>query len=383
MLYQLIDMMIKQNFLNNIYFGVHFINPIMDLSWKVRQDIVLEPVKVLLVRDYCGNYEYENCRLVRIHIENGYIDGNGIYNAYIKDYQGNNRVTVSHTGQYFDVTNYYPYGMPYADLNGYDRYKYSGKEIETANGLNHYDFHARSHDFALGLFTGQDKKAVDYASVSPYTYCTADPINNIDPTGESPIYGMDGSFLGTDDNGLRGEYLIMPEELFVQSMKHTEAKDVAYYGTIKDEVRHKIWNHCASLYSRPDWDGKLTLSEANEWYRKGHGETLFVDIKSLDLSNFYSLGEEYVGKTYIYNLLIYGKPSDGLVFGSITFERTPNHGVRAYKDYYDFDIKKWSGMNIIRNIETYIGEWVAGSGTPYYIVIYGEQKLKPILPWLK
>ena len=35
---------------------------------------------------------------------------------------------------------YYPYGMPYADLNGYDRYKYSGKEIETANGLNHYDF---------------------------------------------------------------------------------------------------------------------------------------------------------------------------------------------------------------------------------------------------
>lgn len=185
------------------------------------------------------------------------------------------------TGQYFNVTNYYTYAMPYADLNGYDRYKYSGKEIETANGLNHYDFHARSHDFALGQFTGQDKKAVDYASVSPYTYCTADPVNNIDPTGESPIYGMDGSFLGTDDNGLRGEYLIMPEELFVQSMKHTEAKDVAYYGTIKDEVRHKIWNHCASLYSRPDWDGKLTLSEANEWYRKGHGETLFVDIKSL------------------------------------------------------------------------------------------------------
>ena len=177
MLYQLIDMMIKQNFLNNIYFGVHFINPIMDLSWKVRQDIVLEPVKVLLVRDYCGNYEYENCRLVRIHIENGYIDGNGIYNAYIKDYQGNNRVTVSHTGQYFDVTNYYTYAMPYADLNGYDRYKYSGKEIETANGLNHYDFHARSHDFALGQFTCQDKKAVDYASVSPYTYCTADPVN--------------------------------------------------------------------------------------------------------------------------------------------------------------------------------------------------------------
>ena len=88
---------------------------------------------------------------------------------------------------------YYPYGMPYADLNGYDRYKYSGKEIETANGLNHYDFHARSHDFALGQFTGQDKKAVDYASVSPYTYCTADPVNNIDPTGEDCLITIDGN----------------------------------------------------------------------------------------------------------------------------------------------------------------------------------------------
>ena len=29
------------------------------------------------------------------------------------------------TGQYFDVTNYYPYGMPYADLNCYDCANYS------------------------------------------------------------------------------------------------------------------------------------------------------------------------------------------------------------------------------------------------------------------
>ncbi len=37
----------------------------------------------------------------------------------------NNRVTVSYMGQYFDVTNYYPYGMLYADLNSYDCANYS------------------------------------------------------------------------------------------------------------------------------------------------------------------------------------------------------------------------------------------------------------------
>ena len=33
-------------------------------------------------------------------------------------------------------------------------------------------------------------------------------------------------------------------------------------------------------------------------------------------------------------------------------------------------------LEIIRNIETYIGAWVAGKGVPYKIIIYGEQKLK-------
>lgn len=44
----------------------------------------------------------------------------------------------------------------------------------------------------------------------------------------------------------------------------------------------------------------------------------------------------------------------------------------------------WSNpFNWPRNIQTYIGERIAGSGVQYEINIYGSAKLKPILPWLK
>lgn len=72
-----------------------------------------------------------------------------------------------------------------------------------------------------------------------------------------------------------------------------------------------------------------------------------------------------------------GNPLDGLVYGNLGFERTPNDSVKSLGDTYDFDIKEWSDGNIIRNIETYIGAWVAGKGVSYKIIIYGEQKLKP------
>lgn len=40
--------------------------------------------------------------------------------------------------------------------------------------------------------------------------------------------------------------------------------------------------------------------------------------------------------------------------------------------------KYWS-----RNVQTLIGKAVAGEGVGYSINMYGEKRLKPILPWIK
>ena len=103
---------------------------------------------------------------------------------YLRDYQGNNRLTYTETGVVLERNDYYPYGGLFGEEQSLHPYKYSGKELETTNGLNLYDFHARYHDYTLPIFTTQDPQQEKYYDLSPYIYCAGNPIMHIDPTGE-------------------------------------------------------------------------------------------------------------------------------------------------------------------------------------------------------
>ena len=66
---------------------------------------------------------------------------------------------------------------------GFQSYKFGGKELETLMGLNFYDFHARQYDPTLARFHTVDPLAEKYYSWSPYAYCANNPLRFIDPTG--------------------------------------------------------------------------------------------------------------------------------------------------------------------------------------------------------
>jgi RHS repeat-associated protein len=68
---------------------------------------------------------------------------------------------------------------------------YGGKELQTVNGLNLYDFHARWQDYATCWFTTQDPLAEKYHALSPYIYCAGNPIMLTDPTGMRFEYAED------------------------------------------------------------------------------------------------------------------------------------------------------------------------------------------------
>lgn len=150
-------------------------------------------------RDYCGEIIYADGELERITHEAGWLNPDGRHTVRMTDWQGNVRATwtqgdrVSNftgysTNQYKNLTAYYPFGLPFPDWQGDDRYLFSGKELERAEGLNLYDFHARLYDPQLLQFHCPDPLAINAPDQHPYLYCAANPIAYIDPTGMEFIF---------------------------------------------------------------------------------------------------------------------------------------------------------------------------------------------------
>lgn len=135
--------------------------------------------------DYCGNVVYENGIAKLLLTEVGYVTlSDNVYHYHVKDHQGNNRVVVDQNGTVEETNHYYPFGGIFASSsNSVQPYKYNGKELDTKNGLNWYDYGARHYDAALGRFTTVDPMAEKYYQISPYTYCGNNPILFIDKSG--------------------------------------------------------------------------------------------------------------------------------------------------------------------------------------------------------
>ena len=330
---------------------------------------------------YCGNVIYENNVPRLLLHEEGYVtlDDNS-YHYYVKDHQGNNCLVVDSSGAVEEANHYYPFGGVFASTGNVQPYKYNGKELDTEKGLNWYDYGARQYDAALGRFTTVDPLAEKYYGVSPYAYCGNNPVRYIDPTGMfiSPIYDKEGKLLGTDAEGLQGTAIIMDKSNFKQGMSHEEAlsHDLGYDGLVNDEARSNYATSYARLKDRPDYDGYLTLKEANQWYREGKGQPLYVDISKIDLSPL-SIEDLSLSHSVPYNFLSPKHPNmrTGLVYGNLSIMLlNPNGAIRIGNqngriDIYDFDYHK--GGSTFRNFATRIGSKVAGKGISYEIYGYG------------
>ena len=109
---------------------------------------------------------------------------------YHRDHLGNNRMDVAATGGVHQITHYYPYGMPMdcGYIPAYQRWLFGDKEFDRTSGLDLYDFEARAYDPALGRFRQPDPLAEKYRPLSPYLYCAANPLNQVDPSGMKIVF---------------------------------------------------------------------------------------------------------------------------------------------------------------------------------------------------
>ena len=137
---------------------------------------------------------YENGTQKLLLTEEGYVTlADTKYHYYLKDHQGNNRVVISQSGTVEETNHYYPFGGVFAATDNVQPYKYNGKELDTKNGLNWYDYGARHYDAALGRFVSVDPLSEKYFLTSPYGYCLNNPIMYIDPEGEYVVVSKPGA----------------------------------------------------------------------------------------------------------------------------------------------------------------------------------------------
>ena len=327
--------------------------------------------------DYCGNVIYENGVQKLLLTEAGYLTlADSKYHYYLQDHQGNNRVVIDQNGTVEETNHYYPFGGVFANSTSVQPYKYNGKELDTKKGLNWYDYGARHYDAAVGRFATVDPMGEEDSQTSLYSYCLNNPVNFIDPSGclTSPIYDRDGNLLGTDDEGLQGEAIIMDKSNFKQNMSHEEAlsHNLGYSGLVYDEARSRYVTSFSGLKDRPDYDGYFTKAEADAWWRGKSGKPLFVDQSKIELHGVNTSSFERknpISKNFIWGLTNTGKTYGTLKMTLIDAEKGKVFiGFEKYMDIYDFNMDG----RPFRDFATWVGRpGKANDGKDFLIHGYG------------
>ncbi len=253
-----------------------------------------------------------------------------------KDHLGNVRLsysdadlngTIDPTTEIIEESNYYPFGLKQKGYNniiqgGNDlaqNWKFGGKQYQEELDLNWYDFGFRNYDAALGRWMNLDPLAEDFIDLSPYNYTLNNPVFFIDPDGReamAPIYDTGGNFLGTDDEGLQGQAIVMDKGDFTQGMSHDDAlsKNQGTEGLENGAAVNNLVSHYDGLKDRPDYDGFVTRSEGIDWAKANPGalenptadNTLYLDSSKLDFGNLSTSNFATVGNSEPQNLLNLG-----------------------------------------------------------------------------
>ena len=307
---------------------------------------------------------------------------------HITDHLGSIRVITDKNGTVQEQNDYYPYGGRHTSGNTYaalpgNNHKFNGKEEQTTGNIGYLDYGARMYDNVTGRWSTPDPLAEKYKSMSPYNYCLNNPVIFVDPDGRapSPIYDYNGNFLGTDNQGLQGKAIIMNKENFTQGMSHEYAMNIGVdlsTATISNFAYNRISSHYQSLPSRPDYDGYLTKSEADAWWKGKSGEPLFVDQSKIELPGVTTQSFENKEGKSLYKNFIWGLSNTGRVYGTLKLtlldvnEGIVHIGGQKFLDRYDFEMDG----RPLRNIATWVGRpGNADNGKSFIIFGYGHAKV--------
>ena len=135
------------------------------------------------VRTYEADRVFVNGALQYSYFPGGYFDANGAPHYLHTDYQGSVVMVTDSAGTIEQHTSYYPYGEPHRAPSG-QPILYGGKERLTTT--DDYNYGARRHHAPAINWPTPDALADKFAAYSPYAFCFSNPIQFLEPDGNSP-----------------------------------------------------------------------------------------------------------------------------------------------------------------------------------------------------
>lgn len=154
------------------------------------------------LKDYVGNYIYENNTLKQFSHPEGYVEPNGSggydyiysYLDHLKnvrlnysDLDGNG--TINPSTEILKERNFYPFGLEHSGYNNVvigtenNHKTFQGQEINKELGLNWISFKYRNYDPSLARFHNVDPLAQEYAYQSPYNFSENRVIDGVELEG--------------------------------------------------------------------------------------------------------------------------------------------------------------------------------------------------------
>ena len=173
--------------------------------------------------------------------------------VFVRDHLGSVRLVCNgNTGEVVQSLEYLPSGVIFRSRN-FDRqpYRFTGKELLSAHGLDWYDSGARMQEFHIPRFTTMDPLCEKYYSISPYAYCNNNPVNYVDPDGRkveadklsqknisNTLTKQEVKFLRFDKSGVLDIRRLNKSKSFSENMTALKAlanSEVVYSFQVKDK----------------------------------------------------------------------------------------------------------------------------------------------------
>lgn len=209
------------------------------------------------------------------HFGEGIIRGSEVM-YFEKDHLGSTRTVMNTSGTVLEKNDYYPFGLRHANssyvITANNRYKFNGKEDQTVGSLGLLDYGARMYDGYIGKWFTIDPLAEKYYSISPYTYCTNNPINYFDPDGKRGIPVRPPVRRGYRNGGRPNPYAFYPRGVKPQSYMQTT--NLSYTGNgLRETISMAPQSYIETLNT--PGGNKIQFSSNN---RFGQGVTGLVEL---------------------------------------------------------------------------------------------------------